>query len=64
MVGLIDNVLRPYLIRGGAQLHGALVFFSLIGGISAFGAVGLFLGPLVLTFFLAAVRIHHRARAT
>ena len=63
VVGLIDNVLRPWLIRGGAQLHGALVFFSLIGAIGAVGAVGLFLGPLVLTFFLAAVRIDRRARS-
>jgi predicted PurR-regulated permease PerM len=57
VVGLIDNILRPYLIRGGSQLHGALVFFSLIGGIGAFGGIGLFLGPLVLTFFLTALRI-------
>jgi predicted PurR-regulated permease PerM len=63
VVGLIDNLLRPWLIRGGGQLHGALVFFSLIGAIGAVGAVGLFLGPLILTFFLAAVRIDRRARA-
>jgi predicted PurR-regulated permease PerM len=57
VVGLIDNLLRPLLIKGGAaNLHGALVFFSLIGAIAAFGAVGLFLGPLVLTFFLALAR--------
>ena len=37
VVGLIDNVLRPVLIRGGVQLHGALVFFSLLGALSAFG---------------------------
>lgn len=60
LVGLIDNVLRPYLIRGGAQLHGALVFFSLIGAISAFGAIGLFLGPMVLAFFLTAVKISQK----
>jgi predicted PurR-regulated permease PerM len=62
MVGLIDNILRPMLIRGGARLHGALVFFSLIGGAAAFGAVGLFLGPLVLTFFLTAFRFSRRGR--
>ena len=56
VVGLIDNLLRPMLIRGGGQLHGALVFFSLIGAMAAFGAVGLFLGPLALVFFLATVR--------
>jgi predicted PurR-regulated permease PerM len=63
VVGLIDNLLRPWLIRGGVQLHGALVFFSLLGALSAFGAVGLFLGPLALVFFLATVRTVRAARA-
>jgi predicted PurR-regulated permease PerM len=62
VVGLIDNVLRPMLIHGRVQLHGALVFFSLIGAISAFGAVGLFLGPLALVFFLAVVRTRRLER--
>jgi predicted PurR-regulated permease PerM len=62
VVGLIDNILRPWLIRGGVQLHGALVFFSLLGALSAFGAVGLFLGPLALVFFLATVRTMRAAR--
>lgn len=61
-VGLIDNLLRPLLIRGGVQIHGALIFFALIGAMSAFGAVGLFLGPLALAAFLAAVRTARRAR--
>ena len=64
VVGLIDNILRPVLIRGGVQLHGALVFFSLLGALSAFGAVGLFLGPLVLVFFLATVRTMRAERKT
>jgi predicted PurR-regulated permease PerM len=63
VVGLIDNLLRPMLIKGGVQLHGALVFFSLLGALSAFGAVGLFLGPLALVFFLATVRTMRAARA-
>jgi predicted PurR-regulated permease PerM len=62
VVGLIDNLLRPILIKSGAvKLHGALIFFSLVGSIAAFGAIGLFLGPLVLTFFLAAARQIRRA---
>jgi predicted PurR-regulated permease PerM len=62
-VGLIDNLIRPMLIRGkGQQLHGALVFFSIIGAISAFGAIGLFVGPLALAFFLAVVRTRRDER--
>ena len=62
VVGLIDNFLRPMLIRGRDQLHGALVLFSLIGAMSAFGAEGLFVGPLALAFFLAVVRTRQRER--
>jgi len=57
IVGLIDNLLRPLLIRGPSRLHGALVFFSLVGATATFGAAGLLLGPLVLTLFLAVVRM-------
>ena len=47
-VGVIDNVLRPALIRRGADLPMMLVFVGVIGGLSAFGVVGLFIGPVVL----------------
>jgi predicted PurR-regulated permease PerM len=59
-VGLIDNVVKPYLIRGGLELHGAVVFFALLGGIAYFGAVGLIAGPLIISFFLAVVRMWNR----
>ena len=54
-VGLADNVVKPYLIRGGIELHGAVVFFSLIGGLAYFGPVGLLAGPLIVSFFMAVV---------
>ena len=39
VVGLIDNVVKPLLIKGGVEMHGAVVFFALLGGLAAFGAV-------------------------
>jgi predicted PurR-regulated permease PerM len=59
-VGLADNVVKPYLIRGGVSIHGAVVFFALLGGLSAFGPIGLLLGPLVVAFFLSVIRIVRR----
>jgi predicted PurR-regulated permease PerM len=59
-VGLIDNVIKPLFIKGGIELHGAVVFFSLIGGLAAFGGVGLLAGPLTVAFFLAAIRMGQR----
>jgi predicted PurR-regulated permease PerM len=59
-VGLIDNVVKPFLIRGGIELHGAVVFFALLGGLAYFGPVGLVAGPLVVSFFLAVIRMWDR----
>ena len=60
VVGLADNLIEPLLIRRGLELHGAVVFFALLGGLAAFGAIGILLGPLVVAFFLALLRIYHR----
>ena len=45
----IDNVVRPVLIRRGADLPLLLIFAGVIGGLIAFGIIGLFIGPVVLT---------------
>jgi predicted PurR-regulated permease PerM len=47
-VGLIDNVLRPLLIKRGADLPLLLIFAGVIGGLLSLGVVGLFVGPVVL----------------
>ena len=44
----LDNVLRPVLIRMGADLPLLLIFAGVIGGLFAFGLVGIFVGPVVL----------------
>jgi predicted PurR-regulated permease PerM len=48
VAGTIDNVVRPFLIRKGADLPILLIFSGVIGGLIAFGIVGLFIGPVVL----------------
>jgi predicted PurR-regulated permease PerM len=48
IVGLLDNVLRPILIRRGADLPLLLIMAGVIGGLLGFGLVGLFVGPVVL----------------
>jgi len=46
--GLLDNFLRPVLIRRGADLPLLVIFTGVIGGLIAFGVIGLFIGPVVL----------------
>ena len=49
VIGTIDNILRPYIVSGRVELHPLLVFISLLGGAQAFGFLGLFIGPAVLS---------------
>jgi predicted PurR-regulated permease PerM len=46
--GTVDNVIRPWLIRLGADLPLLLIFAGVLGGLFAFGLVGIFVGPVVL----------------
>jgi len=52
-IGLIDNLLYPLIVKGRLRLHTVPVFISIIGGLVAFGAVGLVLGPVVLALAVA-----------
>jgi predicted PurR-regulated permease PerM len=48
LVGLVDNVIRPWIISGRAEMGGLIVFISVLGGISVFGMLGVILGPIVV----------------
>jgi predicted PurR-regulated permease PerM len=48
VVGSLDNILRPILIKKGADLPLLLIFAGVIGGLFAFGLLGLFVGPVLL----------------
>jgi predicted PurR-regulated permease PerM len=60
VVGLVDNAVKPYLIKNEIEMPGAVVFFALIGGLAAFGGVGLLIGPLATAFFITLVRMYRR----
>ncbi|MGC2184897.1 MAG: AI-2E family transporter, partial [Terriglobales bacterium] len=49
VVGQVDSLVRPYVIGQRAKMHTLLVFFALLGGVNAFGVMGLFIGPVVLS---------------
>ncbi len=53
ITGVVDNILRPFLIKGEGELHPFIAFLAVIGGVVGFGLPGLFIGPLV-----AALLIH------
>ena len=62
VVGMLDNILRPILIKKGADLPLLLIFAGVIGGLIAFGLIGIFVGPMVLavTYTLLGAWIKER----
>lgn len=54
-ISLIDNFLRPMLLAGRSQMNGLLVFISLLGGMAAFGLIGLILGPVIMATAISFV---------
>ncbi|MBI2120053.1 MAG: AI-2E family transporter [Parcubacteria group bacterium] len=58
LVGLIDNLLAPVLYSKGIEVHPLFVLFSVLGGLSFFGPMGLLFGPVILSAFLALLHIY------
>jgi len=58
----MDNVLRPILISGRAKISALAVFIGVLGGIPAFGAIGIIGGPVVLSLVLALIEFAEESR--
>jgi predicted PurR-regulated permease PerM len=56
VMGWTDHIVRPFLISREAQIPFLVVLFGVLGGLAAFGLVGLFLGPVILAVLLAIWR--------
>jgi len=56
LVGSIDNFLRPYFMKGRADMSPFFIFLAIIGGIQVFGLAGILYGPLIFSF--AAVMLY------
>lgn len=57
-VGLIDNILGPYLMSRGNKLHPFLILLAVLGGISVFGPIGFIVGPVVVSLFVVLLELY------
>ena len=57
VVSTIDNLIRPWVISSTSQIPFLVVLFGVFGGLTAFGAVGLFLGPVILAVLLSVWQV-------
>jgi predicted PurR-regulated permease PerM len=69
MVTAVDNVVRPWLISGRAELGGLMVFIGVLGGIEAFGLLGVILGPIIMAMAASVLEVYapthlHRGNKT
>ncbi len=58
VVSTVDNVIRPLIICGASRVPFLVVLFGVFGGLTAFGAIGLFLGPMILALLLAVWQVN------
>jgi predicted PurR-regulated permease PerM len=57
-VGLIDNLLGPYLMSRGNKLHPFLILLAVLGGISVFGPIGFIVGPVLVSLFIVLLELY------
>jgi predicted PurR-regulated permease PerM len=58
VISMVDNVVRPALIGTSARLSGLLIFISVLGGIAAFGMLGLVLGPILVVCAVSLIETY------
>jgi len=56
VISWVDNLIRPIVISGATKIPFIIIFIGVLGGLTAFGFVGLFIGPVVLAIGLAVWR--------
>ena len=47
VISAADNIIRPWVVSGKVELHPLVLLFFILGGVEAFGFIGLFLGPVI-----------------
>ena len=63
VISSLDNILRPYLMRGGTQVSPVWILFSILGGLQLFGFTGILIGPLILSMAITLVAIYREEYA-
>lgn len=58
IISSIDNVIRPWMLKGSTNIHPLWSFLAILGGLMTFGALGLLVGPLILSLGVSALDIY------
>lgn len=58
IISLVDNFIKPKIIGDRANIHPALVLLGVVGGISVFGFIGLFVGPMIFALLITFIKVY------
>jgi predicted PurR-regulated permease PerM len=61
VIGTVDNLVHPLLVRAGLHIHPLLVFLAVFGGLASFGVIGIFTGPLLMATTVSALKLYEKA---
>lgn len=60
IVGFVDNLIGPYLMSRGNNMHPFIILIAVLGGLSLFGPIGFVIGPVVVTLFLVLLELYNQ----
>jgi predicted PurR-regulated permease PerM len=60
VVSSLDNLIKPYVLHGQANLHPLLALLSILGGVQVLGPIGILIGPMLVSFLQALLTIFQR----
>lgn len=60
IVGFVDNLIGPYLMSRGNNMHPFIILISVLGGLALFGPIGFVVGPVVVTLFLVLLELYNQ----
>jgi len=62
-IAIIDNLIKPLAMRHGTGLPTIALFFGIAGGLEAYGPIGIFAGPAIISVFASLLRVYRRTYA-
>ena len=57
VTGVIDNLVRPLVLKGGSDMHPLISLLAILGGLEFFGLLGVLLGPVIVAMFIACAKV-------
>jgi len=58
IVGLSDNILRPFMLKGKIKVHPFIILISILGGLEVFGFLGIFVGPVIISLLISVFQLY------